>query len=166
MASFQDHINQAQRNFNFLSGINETQQDCMDWQVTVAFYTALHIVNAYLSEYDLHPEDHAEIFYQLDKSNDDARYAIDRKIYYKYRNLFNLSHRARYLSSRQNRDQSNTLSCTEKHLAQSVKLLDAILLYFAEKDQEYGDFNFNSIPFNCNKLKREMEGRLIYFDLI
>ena len=44
MPQFEDHVKQAQHNLKFLENINAGNYDCVDWQVTTCFYTALHLV--------------------------------------------------------------------------------------------------------------------------
>ena len=61
MAAQADHFTQAQRNLQFLGSINNHQNEYTDWQVTVCFYTALHLVNAHLATFVLHYRTHEEI---------------------------------------------------------------------------------------------------------
>ena len=50
MASFQEHIAQANRNLDFLEQANQSLNTFWDWQVTAAFYVCVHLVNAHLAQ--------------------------------------------------------------------------------------------------------------------
>ncbi|MFK7795887.1 MAG: hypothetical protein AB8E82_00430 [Aureispira sp.] len=48
MPSFENHIDKASHNFELLKQINSRIPNSIDWQVTLCYYTALHLVNAHL----------------------------------------------------------------------------------------------------------------------
>jgi len=52
------HLAQANRNLRILEQFNFTTCDYLDWLVVIAFYTALHWVDAFLATLGLHPDNH------------------------------------------------------------------------------------------------------------
>ncbi len=62
MASFQDHISQAKCNLRFLGSVNNQIKNTWDWQVTVAFYVAVHMINARIADKaNLHYRSHEAV---------------------------------------------------------------------------------------------------------
>lgn len=58
MPNAQAHLRQAQHNRAFITALDPTSTPFLDWVVTVAFYTALHRIEAWFAEKGLHSEDH------------------------------------------------------------------------------------------------------------
>jgi hypothetical protein len=59
MPAESDHVAQARRNARFLAGIDlQPPAQCCDWAVTVAFYTALHLVEAEFARRNRHCTSH------------------------------------------------------------------------------------------------------------
>jgi len=58
LAQFDEHIQQANHNLQFLSFANQAGSAYYDWQVTICFYTALHLVNAHLSLFNMQYRKH------------------------------------------------------------------------------------------------------------
>ena len=62
MADYQAHIAQAKKSPAFLSGINQKLNDTWDWQVTTAYYVAVHLMNGHLARRaNLHYKTHADV---------------------------------------------------------------------------------------------------------
>lgn len=94
MASFDSHILQAKNNLDFLLAINLINNINWDWQVTIAYYVGVHIVNAHIiGTSNMHYRAHHEVKNEL---YNDAE--IPEDIYLAYAKLEGLSRRARYLS--------------------------------------------------------------------
>lgn len=53
-----EHLAKARRNERFLEAINEVQPPYHEWVVVVAFYAAVHYVDAFFALRDTHPETH------------------------------------------------------------------------------------------------------------
>jgi hypothetical protein len=53
VALFEENIAQAKSNLNFLETVNQKIGNYYDWQVTICFYTAGHLVNAHLTTNNL-----------------------------------------------------------------------------------------------------------------
>jgi hypothetical protein len=82
------HTRQAEQNERLSRGLILLSPQLMDWGVTACFYTALHLVDAYLSRLGIHPNNHAE-------REEHIRRHL-RPIWMDYRRLKRLSLRARY----------------------------------------------------------------------
>ena len=61
MPRYEDHIKQVNSNLQFLQKINQNAPDHLDWQVTVCFYSALHLVNAHLATLNLQYRNHTDV---------------------------------------------------------------------------------------------------------
>lgn len=97
MASFDAHVAVVRQNFTLLDGrLIPAVQQHPDWVVTVAFYTALHMVEAMFFEDlpDHHTSHHSDRQFVLEG----ARY---KHIWYDYRPLYSQSRLARYLQTPQ-----------------------------------------------------------------
>ena len=153
MATFTEHIQQAKRNLAFLQHVNHTIPDSIDWQVTVTFYTALHFINAHLSNSGLQYRRHTDV---KDALNPYSRLSVSKlpeDEYTAYISLQSLSLRARYLAS----EKDNNLNATaaffsrDKHLAKSLRHLETLIVFFADK---YG-IDLNAIKLKCEDYRGE-----------
>jgi hypothetical protein len=54
------HIDQARSNALFLSTLDPRTTQHPDWAITIAFYTAVHLVDACLDGHSIHPNSHTE----------------------------------------------------------------------------------------------------------
>jgi hypothetical protein len=50
MASFNEHVSQARKNLSVLEKVNQVIPDTWDWQITIGFYSALHLANAHIAK--------------------------------------------------------------------------------------------------------------------
>lgn len=152
MASFDQHINQARKNFIVLEGINKSVTDSWDWQVTTAFYAAVHLVNAHLAQKaNLHYRTHKDVKISLYSSMSPAK--IPEEIYLAYAKLEMLSRRARYLCSDQEKpnpgDESKAFLTFDKHLRKALIHLDKLMNYIASAYS----LSFPKIYLDCAELK-------------
>lgn len=152
MPSFDAHISQNKRNLNFLGIINEHAPDHPDWQVTVCFYSALHLVNAHLAYFGLHFRNHNDVEYRINFENQTSPAKLPEKVFIAYKKLRALSRRARYLVNEKGGKQDNeTVAFTyDKHLARAGRHLDTILQFF----QGQYNLHFNTITLQCSELKK------------
>jgi hypothetical protein len=96
MADFQAHITQAKRNLAILSQISLNVNDSWDWQITCAYYTAVHLMNAHLAKtVNLHYRTHVDVKKAL--YNEAWPCKVSDDVYTAYSILENYSRRARYL---------------------------------------------------------------------
>ncbi|MBI9052460.1 MAG: hypothetical protein JEY96_01500 [Bacteroidales bacterium] len=150
MPSFDQHITQAKVNLNFLQESN-ILKGYWDWQITISFYTALHIVNAHLAktlnfQYSTHVKTKNAI---APESLSPAR--LDNETYTSYVALQNLSKRSRYLCNHKNTTAADQAFFTnEKHLSKAIKHLDVIMEYAKKKYKT----KFNEISINNIHLKQ------------
>lgn len=116
MPGINDHLDQVAHNQNFLRLLRWFSRFFQDWLVTAEFYTALHVVDAYLANNDIHPDAHylrgQYIFTDL---------AL-QPIYYAYQDLENLSRNARYdvytPTQQDLKDCASSLAVIQSHLHQ------------------------------------------------
>ena len=150
MASFDEHINQATRNLLFLTETNLKNQSFWDWQVTVSFYVAVHLVNAHLAAVgNLHYRTHEDVKNAINPHNPLALCQIREEIYLCYAKLEGLSRRARYLCNDNLKDASIAVHFTyDRHFAKAIKNLDKLLEYFTAV---YG-FSFPKPKVTCADL--------------
>ena len=90
MADRDRHICQARRNVRLLSTFSVTGTEYADWGITVAFYTALHLLEAYLAGRKVHLHDHST------RNSAVAREARLRAVGRHYMTLYWESRHARY----------------------------------------------------------------------
>lgn len=88
MAPTEDHLEKAEHNERFADFLYEAKPDFYDWVVTGAFYSAVHYVEAALARRQHHSQSHQQ--------RDEGVRLHLRTIYHPYRQLKDLSMRARY----------------------------------------------------------------------
>ena len=132
MASFDEHINQAKSNLSFLSLTNQHNQSFWDWQVTIAFYVAVHVANSHISKTaNLHYRTHEDVKNALNPYNPLSICKISEAAYLCYTKLEGLSRRSRYLCNENNDNRSTSNHFTyDKHFAKAIRHLDCVLDYF------------------------------------
>ncbi len=135
MASFQEHLNQAKSNLEFLGKINTCCNTHWDWQVTTCYYVCVHFVNAHIAETaNLHYRTHKQVEEAINPFNSIPIASIDEQTWVAYKSLRNLSRRSRYLISEKENDRDTGGRYThDMHFRKAVIQLDNILLYFSKK---------------------------------
>lgn len=151
MATFDDHIAQAKRNLKFFENINQKIEDCTDWQVTVCFYAALHLVNAHLSKFGLQYRRHTDVSHALNPKVPTSLSKLPEDEYIAYVTLQMLSRRSRYLVNEKDKqtNSTNAFFTYEKHLAKAIRHLDKLVAYFQTK---YG-VEINKMSVICKEVK-------------
>ena len=150
MASFEEHIIQTKSNLAFLSCVNQQIKNYLDWQVTICFYTALHLANAHLSKHGLQYRKHHDVNFAL---NPDAALSVSKlpqDEYDAYIALQRLSRRSRYLVNEKDMESNAAFLTYDKHLAKAIRHLNKLLIYFADS---YA-LDLKPIDFNCPGLKK------------
>ena len=150
MATFNEHINQATKNLQFLVETNSNNSIHWDWQVTVCFYVGVHLINCHLAKIaNLHYRTHADVKNAINPHNSLSISTLPEPIYLSYAKLEGLSRRARYLchDDFQNRD-TNGFFTYDKHFSKAVKNLDIILDYF----KCLYSLNFDNLYIKCEDL--------------
>uniref|UniRef100_UPI0040493F98 hypothetical protein n=1 Tax=Fulvivirga sp. TaxID=1931237 RepID=UPI0040493F98 len=153
MASFEEHIKQAKSNLNFLSVVNNKIGTQWNWQVTVSFYTAVHLINAHIAKKsNQHYRSHELVNNSINPFNQASITKLSEELYTSYMKLQNLSRRARYLchDDPANHD-SKAFLTYDKHFSKSITHLDNLLKFMSN---EYS-ISFNSVALECIELKNK-----------
>lgn len=131
MAQVDEHIEQAKKNLNFLDEISKIQ-GYPDWQVTVCFYTALHLINAHLSSKGMQYRKHSDVDNAINPYNALSLCKLPEEVYTAYSTLYKLSRRSRYLVDLKDHKIASNTGCLiyDKHLGKALKHLDTILIHF------------------------------------
>ncbi len=131
---FEAHLRQANSNLTFLASINKMEPDRYDWQVTVAFYAALHVVNAWLCDHGIHYRSHHEVKAAINPYNGRIT-KVPHAVYQDYQTLFRLSRRARYLIDEQISDETQVAHTSDKHFGKAIRRLDQLLSHFGSRSR-------------------------------
>ncbi len=135
MAKFQDHIVQAKTNLKFLETINQSANSYWDWQVTVAFYVGVHLINSHLVKklgYSFYS--HTDTLNSINFSTVLSPAKMEQSEYLAYRKLYNLSRRSRYLcmdadNAKSKSDPGTAYLTYSRHLDKAINHLEAILSF-------------------------------------
>lgn len=150
MPSSLDHNNQACRNLSFLQSINKECNSSYDWQVTVSFYVAVHLVNAHLAKYDMHYRSHEDVSNHINPFQKLSPSKLPENIYLAYKKLQGLSRRSRYLVHDDPENKSAVCHFTyDKHFVKAIKKVEIILEYFISADK----LHIPEISLKCLGLK-------------
>jgi len=155
LGTFKEHIQQSHNNIKFLSKISINVDDCWDWQVTVCFYSALHLINSHIvSKTGANYLSHSKVEEIINPFNQLSTAKLDEKIYISYIKLFQLSRRSRYLLSENfqkgERVEIFPASVTySKHLKKAVHHLEVIINFIKEDYKE----SFPKVDVRCVDLK-------------
>ena len=135
MPKFEEHIQQAEHNLEFLANINETIPNCIDWQITVCFYTALHLVNAHLSKFGHQYRKHTDVQHAINPEVQISPSKLPEDEYVAYTALQQLSRRSRYLVNEKDSKLKETAAARtyDTHLSKAIKHLDRLSHYFSVK---------------------------------
>lgn len=157
MPFFESHLNQAKSNLDFLSKVDAID-DYWDWKVTIAFYVAVHIVNAHIAKVRQSTfRSHDEVSTALNPYNTSPT-KVDERTYYAYDKLKMISRRSRYLISEKSTDHSQkTYSTYSKHYKKSLVHLNTVMEYFNGKYE----WPFDVTSITCADLKA---GELKHFN--
>ena len=150
MAAASDHISQAKKNLATLETLNACTPDSWDWEITMCFYTAVHIVNAHIvNTANAHYRTHMNVANALNPHNVASISKIDLDAYLAYKKLEGLSRRARYLCHQNpNNQDTRSFFTDERHFSRAIKHLDKVMKYF---DDRYS-INFPTINITCPRL--------------
>lgn len=132
MAQVDEHIAQVKKNLNFLNRISQIP-DSLDWQVTVCFYSALHLINAHIASKGLQYRKHSDVDNAINPFSKVPICSLPQEVYTAYSSLYKLSRRSRYLVDLKDNNINSNQGCLiyEKHLGRALKHLDTILIHFS-----------------------------------
>lgn len=149
-----DHIKQARRNFKFLESINSNTDDCIDWQVTACFYTALHLINAHLAGFGMKYFTHHDVNEAINPENSLSLTKVTEDAYTAYKALSNLSRRSRYLvaikGDKIDPSVETPAMTNDKHQAKAFRHLNEVISYYSTRYNE----DLGSIIVKCQELKQ------------
>jgi hypothetical protein len=91
MSSSQEHTRQAQHNRNLIDRLDPATTPFLDWVVTITFYAALHLIEAWFAERGRHTRSHEQRDDWMSRAG-----GLRRDVYRLYKDLEYQSHRARY----------------------------------------------------------------------
>lgn len=152
VALFDEHIAQAKSNLKFLETVNQNVKNYFDWQVTVCFYTALHLVNAHLTKHSLQYRQHKDVNHALNPEVLTSISKLPLPEYEAYIGLQRLSRRSRYLVNEKdgNLRSDNGFFTYDVHLGRAIRNLDKLIIYF---DKKYS-LSIPSISFSCSEVSK------------
>lgn len=135
MGNFTEHIQQANNNLDFLCQVNNHINDRWDWQVTVCFYSAVHLINAHIvHKTNKNYLSHNQVSELINPYNLLSVAKLDERTYSAYNKLHQLSRRARYLLNENFKKQAAGIvevqvSCLtyDKHFRKSIAHLNCIM---------------------------------------
>lgn len=161
MPSFEEHIVQVNRNLKFLANINKSVPDCCDWQITVCFYTALHLVNAHLSKFGLQYRKHSDVNHAINFATFSPG-RLPEDVYIAYMSLQSLSRRSRYLVNEKDNKlrEERAFLIFEKHLAKGFRHLDLLLNYF----NNLYVLKIENVTLNCTEIKNKTDFQILKFE--
>ena len=137
MADFSDHIKQSKLNLTFLHKINIHSNESWDWQVTVAFYVGVHLINAHMIKKLGHSFfSHKDTLNHINFAKELSPSRLEEKEYLAYRTLYNLSRRSRYLCKDMDHPSSEPTGKAffthSTHLNKAVRCLDVLLTHITK----------------------------------
>lgn len=155
MPLFEEHIKQASNNLRFLEFVNRSGNTFCDWQVTVCFYTAIHLVNAHLSLYNMQYRKHVDVKDALNLKNQQSvqrGIALPQNEYLAYTKLQSLSRRSRYLVNEKDNNLSSTTAFLtyDIHLKRALIHLSTLFVFFSDKYK----LNIPLIEISCNGINK------------
>ncbi|MFD2827164.1 hypothetical protein ACFSYG_11840 [Leeuwenhoekiella polynyae] len=155
MGSFSEHITQASNNLDFLESTNKNSRDHWDWQVTVCFYSALHLINAHIAaKANKNYLSHNQVEQVINPFRQLSVAKLDEETYKSYIKLMQLSRRSRYLLNENFKKEDVTdiqKACItyDKHFKKAIYHLDVIMQYLTQNH----NVNFKSHCLSCAELK-------------
>ena len=162
MAKFDEHVKQATSNLSLLHHTNKSKNDAWDWQVTMCFYTAVHLVNAHIAhKQDLHYRSHKQVKHALNPAKSiPIGTELTEELYKSYVKLQNLSRRSRYLClDSEDVPESDVAYLTfDKHLAKAIYHLDRLMDFI---NKEYS-VKFHSMNIDCKEMEKKTYSHFKY----
>jgi hypothetical protein len=130
---------QAEKNLRILEDISREIRSCTEWQITICFYAALHLVKAHLAHCGFDCGDHTQLFGYL-SGEDEKSTEVDSTLFDHYQALYKMSRRARYLFPKGGNPASNSSNVapvfTDQDLFVALGYLSEVMEFSSSK---YGD---------------------------
>lgn len=155
MANFTEHITQAKHNLEVLHQTNKfLNSRAWDWQVTMCFYTAVHLINGHIAQkQNLHYKSHNDVKNSINPCKSiRIGTELTEDLYKSYVKIQNLSRRSRYLCKDEEHVSSDDEGCYitfDKHLKKAIHHLDKLMFYIST---EY-NIDFPKLSIDCIEIK-------------
>lgn len=137
--------------------VNQQLADCWDWQVTICFYVAIHLVNSHLADkLDIHYRRHNEVENAINPYvHSPVKFPDDE--YAAYMGLKSLARRSRYLVHETDVASTKSHFTYDKHLARSIRHLEKIIKYLS------GIYTIDIDPIKISCIELKESDNLEYF---
>lgn len=161
MVSFSAHFNRAECNLSALQTM--LNADHCDWQITISFYTALHLVSAHMAKYGEHAHRHDLTKLAILPSAKNGPAQVDKETFAHYCTLEGLSRMARYLHKDGKAKDAPLYPVVIKpeDSAEALECLHAIMKYFSSTHH----VNFEKIKVNCKAVAENLKNAREYFEV-
>lgn len=156
MGSFNEHISHSINNLDFLAKVNYSINDRWDWQVTICFYSALHLINSHIvSKTGKNYLSHSQVADIINPYNQLSVGKLDEDTYLSYNKLFQLSRRSRYLLNENFKkkgivDIQPACITYDKHFKKSIYHLDKIMSFITKNY----NVSFEKTTIKCIELRK------------
>jgi hypothetical protein len=130
MADFNRHLLRVQENVEFLKQIRTLQPRNWDWEVTVCYYVAVHLVNAHLAKSNLHPITHDETKKIINPQGVFDNQRLPEKVYEEFMFLTNQSRVSRYMYHPRHKDPLQASVINKNKLKLSEESTNILIAYF------------------------------------
>lgn len=154
MATFEEHIAHSKKNLDFLSKVNSSVDDSWDWQVTICFYIALHLINAHIvKKNNKNYLSHNQVEDVINPFNTLSIGKLDENTFLSYSKLCQLSRRSRYLLNENfnKTDDIQQASMTYSlHFKKAIHHLDVVIQYI---NKNYDNMISKETNLKCIDLK-------------
>lgn len=134
MAGFTDHITEAKKNLKVLKVLNSAKEIDYHWQITLSYYSALHFINAFLSDVsNVHPGNHQLLKDYIEPNSRSTMTRLSCDLYSAYNHLEIISRKARYLCDNNGKSCERGFFPNEKDFHRAIKYLDQTIDYIVAK---------------------------------
>jgi|SRR6218665_969050 len=159
MPSFKEHLIQVRSNWQALQLAFATEY--LDWQITICFYSAYHLLQAHFAKFGKHHASHNEVGMAVRPEAKKSNTKLRADVITAYEELQVLSRRARYLLDSRNPDRSKAYLIDETHAAAAIQHLNSIAVYFSKKYH----LSFPKITVTHSQTAAKLKQSLDYFEI-
>jgi hypothetical protein len=153
MPDFNQHFDQALENIGFVQKVSENHTNELRWKITAAYYTAYHLIQAFLAQKaNLHPDTHTKLKGFIAPQSIFTTTRLPAAIYTSFIELEILSRKARYDSH---------ISITENHFSKTIEHLDAVIDFFKKQYSASVIPHLNVYCFNSGLCKKHKHSEVL-----
>lgn len=150
MRNRDDHVARVNYNLRHLAALSKAAGlDSTDWQITIAFYAALHAVQAKLcSHAGIDINSHKDVDLIISPGSNFTQLKLTSSLYSDYEELLNLSRKARYLYQKASHLPTTTGSfLSNRNLRSALLRLDRLLTHY----QQQLSVEFEKVEIFCSE---------------